>query len=465
MPAKLRYWDLYRERFSDMVSDADASFRELFGDEFAKAYEEQLERLKAQERSRRSRLMTNLTAFVVVRWRSHCWCWPWRAALSRPPKPSNVKLTIRASADVNPDAHRPSVAGRRARLPAEGRTTAFAGADFFALFDDEQKVLGPDLIQSRRVHAAARATASRRRCRRRAGRQVRRRDRGVSRHPQRAVARASAGAAARRTRPCPSGSHASSSSPNSCHALDSWPVPRPCRPTTRSSGPKGCSCSRSTSSSRSATSSATSRRAAPPLAPHSWGFTELELERDLLSIGKFGLRRAAGVFPDGTPFRMPDDDPLPAPIDIGAQVRDQIVYLAVPLRRAGARGRRSRRRARSSWRATQVRELEARDATSGSAGDAPSSKSARCARRFLLASEVTDAYACIPLAHIVECRADKHVVLDDAFIPTVLDARAADAACHVHDRAARAAAPARRGAGRPRVGDRPRRRRRRSPTS
>jgi predicted component of type VI protein secretion system len=35
-----------------MVSDADAVFRELFGEEFAKAYEEQLERLKAQGRAR-----------------------------------------------------------------------------------------------------------------------------------------------------------------------------------------------------------------------------------------------------------------------------------------------------------------------------------------------------------------------------------------------------------------------------
>ena len=36
------------------------------------------------------------------------------------------------------------------------------------------------------------------------------------------------------------------------------------------------------------------------------------------------------------------------------------------------------------------------------------------------AATSTDAYACVPLAHIVECRADKQVVLDDAFIPTVL---------------------------------------------
>ena len=79
------------------------------------------------------------------------------------------------------------------------------------------------------------------------------------------------------------------------------------------------------------------------------------------------LRRAAGVFPDGTPFRMPDDDPLPAPLDIGAQVRDQIVYLAVPLRRAGrARGRPCAAAATSCAR-HDVRECEARDVASTSA--------------------------------------------------------------------------------------------------
>jgi type VI secretion system FHA domain protein len=48
VPARLRYWDLYREKFDELVKDADGSFRKLFGDEFAKAYEEQLDRLKAQ---------------------------------------------------------------------------------------------------------------------------------------------------------------------------------------------------------------------------------------------------------------------------------------------------------------------------------------------------------------------------------------------------------------------------------
>ena len=50
VPAKLRYWDLFRERYGDMVKDADAGFRNLFGEEFARAYEEQLARLRVQGR-------------------------------------------------------------------------------------------------------------------------------------------------------------------------------------------------------------------------------------------------------------------------------------------------------------------------------------------------------------------------------------------------------------------------------
>jgi type VI secretion system protein ImpJ len=159
------------------------------------------------------------------------------------------------------------------------------------------------------------------------------------------------------------------------------------------------------------------------LAPHSWGFTEIEFEHDLLSIGRFALRRAAGVFPDGTPLRMPEDDPLPAPMAIGPQVRDQIVYLAVPLRRSGSADA-DRMPGIDGLMRHEIRELEARDAASG-AGDAAVLEVGALRTRLLLASDVTDAYACLPLAHIVEGRADNRVVLDDNFIPTVLDARTA----------------------------------------
>jgi type VI secretion system protein ImpJ len=159
------------------------------------------------------------------------------------------------------------------------------------------------------------------------------------------------------------------------------------------------------------------------LTPHSWGFIEIELEQDFLAIGKFALRRAVGVFPDGTPVRMPDDDPLPAPLAVGPQVRDQIVFLAVPLR--GAAPLEAERSAGADGLVRHdVRELETRDATSAS-NDTAVVEVGNLKTRFLLASEVTDAYACLPLAHIVEGRPDNRVVLDDKFIPTVLHARAA----------------------------------------
>lgn len=52
-PARLRYWELYRDKFHAMVKDPENNFRELFGEEFARAYEEQLESLKAAARSQR----------------------------------------------------------------------------------------------------------------------------------------------------------------------------------------------------------------------------------------------------------------------------------------------------------------------------------------------------------------------------------------------------------------------------
>ncbi|MGC4085913.1 MAG: type VI secretion system baseplate subunit TssK [Vicinamibacterales bacterium] len=158
------------------------------------------------------------------------------------------------------------------------------------------------------------------------------------------------------------------------------------------------------------------------LTPFSWGFTEIEFETDLLRIGKIGLRRLAGVFPDGTPFRMPDDEPLPAAIDVSADVRNERLFLAVPLRRPGEvevmRG------AADGLVRYEVREEQARSAVASS-GEPTTLEVGALRTRLVLESEATEAYAQIPLAHIVECRSDRHVVLDDQFMPTVLRVSAA----------------------------------------
>lgn len=162
---------------------------------------------------------------------------------------------------------------------------------------------------------------------------------------------------------------------------------------------------------------------ASALRVNGWGFAELEIERDLLATGKLALRRARGVFPDGTPFCLPDDDALPPAIDVPVTVRDCTVYLALPLRRSGAleidRGADTREITR-----LQREELNVRD-NCGVTEEPALVEVAGLKTRLLLQNEPLAEYACIPLARIQECRADRQVVLDEKFIPTVVRASAA----------------------------------------
>jgi len=159
------------------------------------------------------------------------------------------------------------------------------------------------------------------------------------------------------------------------------------------------------------------------LAPYSWGFTEVEFERDFLKIGKIGLRRLAGVFPDGTPFRMPEDVPLPPPMDVGSDLRDERIHLALPLRRAGELEA-ARTPAVDDLVRQDIREFQIGNVVANT-GEPVTLEVAALRTRLLPQREVTEAYACIPLARVVECRADQQVVLDDTFIPTILQLRAA----------------------------------------
>ncbi len=73
--------------------------------------------------------------------------------------------------------------------------------------------------------------------------------------------------------------------------------------------------------------------------PFGFGLRTLTLDDQALLHGRFSLLRAAGVFPDGTPFDTEAGDPLPAPRDIGKWFDGQhdrlLVSLALPVQRPG----------------------------------------------------------------------------------------------------------------------------------
>lgn len=164
---------------------------------------------------------------------------------------------------------------------------------------------------------------------------------------------------------------------------------------------------------------------AATLRAYAWGLEELELDRELLDIGKLGIRRARGVFPDGTPFSMPDRDDCPPPLEIPPDWREQTVYLTLPLR--------SPTQPESAWpdvaapgqlARLRVRDVEVTDA-SGSTPGSVVLEVGGLATRLLAGAQSREGLVELPLAHVTECRADRRVVLDEAFIPSAVACGAA----------------------------------------
>lgn len=156
-----------------------------------------------------------------------------------------------------------------------------------------------------------------------------------------------------------------------------------------------------------------------------YGFLSLELNAEFLSFGRVALTRASGVMPDGTAFRLPEDDAEPQPLEIDdAGLTSQIVYLGLPLATDAVgevRWPEDDLPARYRLTSHSVRDLHSRD------GDVADLDVARVAPRLLLERDDRSAYACLAVARIVERRPDGSLVLDEQFLPTLLNVPAAPA--------------------------------------
>ncbi len=154
------------------------------------------------------------------------------------------------------------------------------------------------------------------------------------------------------------------------------------------------------------------------LRPFAWGLTALELDTDLLTLGKFALRSAAGILPDGTPFSVPGDVDHPRPLDLPENARNMLVHLMLPVRQPGGVESAPPEMVETVARFA-TGEHEAADTNAGyqSSATVPIGK---LRLRYALEGEARSGYTSAGLARIVEVRADRSAVLDDAYIPPVL---------------------------------------------
>lgn len=153
------------------------------------------------------------------------------------------------------------------------------------------------------------------------------------------------------------------------------------------------------------------------LRPYAWGLTDLQLDEGLLKTGKIALVRCAGVFDDGTPFRVPAEAAAPLPMEVPRTLRESVIHLCLPVRRAGTADVALDATIQIETRFV-AEEFEAADTVYGEATRAP----LNIGRMQLLLradGEPMQGYSSIPIARVIERRPDETVLLDPEFIPTV----------------------------------------------
>jgi type VI secretion system protein ImpJ len=160
-----------------------------------------------------------------------------------------------------------------------------------------------------------------------------------------------------------------------------------------------------------------------PLREYWWGFAEVALDESLLELGKVGLRIARGVLPDGTPFDCPARDPLPAPLDVTAALRDSVVILGLPVRQPGVDETDLGGPGADGLLRYVTDELEIKD-SNASFDRTALIQVGKLRLRLMPRVDATPAYAALGVVRVVERRADNRVVLDGSYIAPMLDATA-----------------------------------------
>jgi type VI secretion system protein ImpJ len=150
--------------------------------------------------------------------------------------------------------------------------------------------------------------------------------------------------------------------------------------------------------------------------PYPWGFAQLEINTDLTEQSKFAVRSASGVMPDGTPFDIPADSPIPDAIEVPDSAAGQIVWLMMPV--AGPNTREVDED-RTDSASRYVRTSETFIDSTSTLRIEEEIDIAYPRLSFELRKTSKPGYMGLGIARILEVR-DKNVLFDDKFVPPML---------------------------------------------
>ncbi len=155
------------------------------------------------------------------------------------------------------------------------------------------------------------------------------------------------------------------------------------------------------------------------LQAYHWGISRLKIDMRLLAMGQFALSECAGVFQDGVPFDLPEFDTLPTPIDIPEEIQNCIVYLSIPARQEGSIEVDSDEKPDNLARYHAV-ETEIKDHNTNS-NEVSEVVVGKLQTRLMLEPQERAGYLCIGVARILESRSDKNILLDEEYLPPLIN--------------------------------------------
>jgi type VI secretion system protein ImpJ len=157
--------------------------------------------------------------------------------------------------------------------------------------------------------------------------------------------------------------------------------------------------------------------------PLNWGFSQLQVDPAALQAGCLGFQRLEGVLPDGTPFSAPLRDPLPEPIEIPPDVGSEMYVLALRAAQPGvllSNVEEDEDLAGCRYRALEIDVL---DEHVSARRDAPV-QVGRLQLKLMRKRDALEGYSTLPLAQVLEKKPDQRVVLDDSYVPPLLQVQA-----------------------------------------
>ena len=152
--------------------------------------------------------------------------------------------------------------------------------------------------------------------------------------------------------------------------------------------------------------------------PYGFGISRISIDSQCLKFGQFGLANLQAVLGDGTVVQLPDVEPLPEPIQIDKNCRDQQVYLCLAL---------DKRRGQNISTAEQKQISRYSFAEHSVADNSLAEEAsellqlAKLRLLFKLESEDRGGFICLPVARIKEVNEQGEVLLTKKYIPPLLD--------------------------------------------